>query len=257
MTSPKNAIGAHWRSANAPSESTAIESSTSATATGATAIAARGAGPGSPLEPRGAALRGEVSSAMADIPTLSPMRFARQAAGLVVLALGPGVSRPRAAQSGDPSEDSPSGVIYEIPLDNARKDAAPTQNGGVDGSAGGEGTGAQGGTSSPLRSENGFGSSSTVPSAPTDAASGSGAAGRKSKSRKSDRADGSGAGGSGGSGGGGTGGSTAAGAPAESIGAATGATVAPSKSRGYLLPLLGLAVAAGLGIAGRYVARRR
>jgi hypothetical protein len=59
---------------------------------------------------------------------------------------------PASAQSPeDPSADSPSGTIYEIPLDDGRGDAAPR---------------GQGGTEAPrssIHSENGFGSSSNVP----------------------------------------------------------------------------------------------
>ena len=54
----------------------------------------------------------------------------------------------------DPSAGSPAGVIYQIPLDNARRDAAPVLH-----------VGSQGGSGDPssIHSENGFGSSSHVP----------------------------------------------------------------------------------------------
>src|SRR3954454_12328966 len=104
---------------------------------------------------------------MAEIRTLSPMRVARQAVGLVVLALGLVSPAAAAAQSGDPAEGSPSGVIYEIPLDHARQDAAPTRTRKTSTSSGTAAEGPQGGTVSPIRSENGFGSSSTVPGAAT------------------------------------------------------------------------------------------
>ena len=56
-----------------------------------------------------------------------------------------------------------------------------------------------------------------------------------------------------------TGGSSGSegGATAEGLRASGSAAVTPSRSRAYLLLLLALVVAAGLGIAGRYVARRR
>ncbi len=63
----------------------------------------------------------------------------------------------------DPRANSPAGVIYQIPLDNARRDAAPVLPGGSHGgprSPGG--SGGSGGPSS-IHSENGFGSSSHVP----------------------------------------------------------------------------------------------
>jgi hypothetical protein len=61
----------------------------------------------------------------------------------------------------DPSANSPAGVIYQIPLDNARRDAAPVL---PVGSHGGPGSGVSGSSEpSSIHSENGFGSSSKVP----------------------------------------------------------------------------------------------
>ena len=61
----------------------------------------------------------------------------------------------------DPSAKSPAGVIYQIPLDNARRDAAPVL---PVGSHGGPGSGGPGsGEPSSIHSENGFGSASKVP----------------------------------------------------------------------------------------------
>ena len=57
----------------------------------------------------------------------------------------------------DPSAGSPAGVIYQIPLDNARRDAAPVLPVGSHG-----GPGSPGNPSS-IHSENGFGSASSVP----------------------------------------------------------------------------------------------
>jgi hypothetical protein len=65
----------------------------------------------------------------------------------------------------DPEADSPSGVVYELPVDRARKDAAPRGESPADKSE----TGGGGGTSSAgsIRSENNFGTSSEVPGAPS------------------------------------------------------------------------------------------
>jgi hypothetical protein len=172
------------------------------------------------------------------------MPAARQAIGLATLLAALALPASAPAQSGDPAQGSPSGVIYEIPLDNARRDAAPTPGGGRSG--GGQRTA----TISPIRSENGFGSSSTVPGAAARKASAS-ASGGKSKSGKSGGQS------SGGAGGQGSGGTAAPAISTESIGGRGSASITPSRSRAYLLLALALAVAAGLGIAGRYVARRR
>jgi hypothetical protein len=177
------------------------------------------------------------------------MRNAPQALGLVALALAVVSPASAAAQSGDPAQDSPSGVIYEIPLDDARQDAAPGRGSGGGASAGSEG--AQGGTVSSIHSENGFGSSSTVPGAAAGAVAKRTSGGKRDKGGGGKRAkSGSGAGETQ------PDGRTPA-AAAESIGAPRSAAVAPSKARAYLLLLLALAVAAGLGVAGRYMARRR
>jgi hypothetical protein len=60
----------------------------------------------------------------------------------------------------DPKADSPSGTIYQIPLDLARRDAAPRRGGRGGGPASGGSADPDG---SPIRSENNFGSSSVVP----------------------------------------------------------------------------------------------
>ncbi len=64
----------------------------------------------------------------------------------------------------DPSANSPAGVIYQIPHDNARRDAAPVLPVGSHGGPGSPGSspGSSGGPSS-IHSENGFGSASSVP----------------------------------------------------------------------------------------------
>jgi hypothetical protein len=84
----------------------------------------------------------------------------------------------------DPEADSPSGVVYEIPAEQGRKDAAPERNtrrsgevapagtsggSGSGGSSGGAATGSSGsgGATKPtsIRSDNNFGTSSNVPGA--------------------------------------------------------------------------------------------
>lgn len=62
----------------------------------------------------------------------------------------------------DPEADTPSGTVYQLPLDDARQDAAPGggDSSGRDGTANPE---SPTGTDSPIRSENHFGSSSSVP----------------------------------------------------------------------------------------------
>jgi hypothetical protein len=90
----------------------------------------------------------------------------------------------------DPEADSPSGVVYEIPVEQARQDAAPKRTrrsdgpGGTAGAGSGSGGASGGGTSSgadssngaggadathakqtSIRSENNFGTSSKVPGA--------------------------------------------------------------------------------------------
>ncbi len=61
----------------------------------------------------------------------------------------------------DPSAESPAGVIYQIPLDNARREAAPVLHVGSHGGGGTSGPGSS--DPSSIHSENGFGSASNVP----------------------------------------------------------------------------------------------
>jgi hypothetical protein len=66
----------------------------------------------------------------------------------------------------DPEADSPSGVVYEIPAERGRKDAAPNGTRGSQGDQGGGGSAAVGGaTETSIRSDNNFGTSSNVPGA--------------------------------------------------------------------------------------------
>ncbi len=71
---------------------------------------------------------------------------------LAVTGIAPGAAL---AQATDPDADSPSGVIYEIPLESARDDAAP-RGGGSGGTQAGNG-------------EGGTPASPPVPSAPSPA----------------------------------------------------------------------------------------
>ncbi len=102
-------------------------------------------------------------------------------AGLLIigLMLVPGSASAQALPS-DPPVGSPSGTIYQLPLDTARRDAAPKRparkSPATTTRAGGSGRtdGATTTTPSALRSENGFGSSSVVPGAAASRAAASG-----------------------------------------------------------------------------------
>jgi cobalamin biosynthesis Mg chelatase CobN len=75
-----------------------------------------------------------------------------------------------AAQSvpSDPEADSPSGVIYEIPADRAREDAAPRRETPRRETQRSQGNGGTAGSEISIRSENNFGTSSDVPGADAD-----------------------------------------------------------------------------------------
>lgn len=108
-----------------------------------------------------------------------------------MLAVPAPLSAQETQQPSDPEADSPSGVVYELPFDRARDDAAPRrrQRGERQGSGGTGGGGTGGGQSdggsggggpapgrdpTSIRSENNFGSSSQVPGVDDAAGSGSG-----------------------------------------------------------------------------------
>src|SRR5262249_23617357 len=107
------------------------------------------------------------------------MRLAFVGAALATVALSTGLQASAAQASPhvqtDPQASSPAGVIYQIPLDSARRSAAPVLSVGSHGGGGHGVTGAAGDPSS-IHSENGFGSSSRVPGL-NRAALGIGAAG--------------------------------------------------------------------------------
>jgi hypothetical protein len=67
-----------------------------------------------------------------------------------------------AQSAGDPDPGSPPGTVYELPVDDGRRDAAPPN---AKGGGGGGGTGG-GAPASSFRSENNFGTSSVVPGDP-------------------------------------------------------------------------------------------
>lgn len=82
--------------------------------------------------------------------------------------------------SSDPAADTPAGTIYKLPLDDARSDAAPRRpaSGGSLNKGSGSGSGdTTSSARSPLRSENGFGSSSIVPGTEGSAGKSGGSAG--------------------------------------------------------------------------------
>ena len=87
-----------------------------------------------------------------------------------VLMAVPSVAAGQGAPS-DPEADSPSGVVYEIPAEQGREDAAPKDRtrqsqGGRGGSQAGGDPSAGGATpETSIRSENNFGTSSNVPGA--------------------------------------------------------------------------------------------
>lgn len=179
----------------------------------------------------------------------------------LILALAPsGAAAQSHAAPSDPEADSPSGAVYELPLDRARKDAAPRRGGrGSSGNgSNGQGSGgdpAQSDTS--IRSENNFGSSSKVPGVSSGQGAGS----------DDDGESGAGSGGSGGSNGSGGSGSGGDGSGDGSSGSddplaqsraeelatrATGNTATTGgPSNGVVIPLVAalLAVGAAIGIA--------
>lgn len=175
----------------------------------------------------------------------------------------PAAGAPAQEPTNDPAPGSPSGTIYEIPLDQGRADAAPRPKPDAEGKA----TQPEN-DGSPIRSENNFGSSSEVPGGQSTPEAQSSSAGA-----------GSGGGGSQGGGGGGNGSGSAGGKSGDGAGTKPetkperddGLTAAqeraarqtlaqvgsgPSLPRAYLLIALGGLVAAGLGFAAQRAARR-
>jgi cobalamin biosynthesis Mg chelatase CobN len=179
------------------------------------------------------------------------MRRVGSLVGLVCLAaLMPAAAHGQDPGANDPDADSPSGAIYEIPLDSARKDAAPR-------SSPDESAPAPAPTQEPssIHSENGFGSSSTVPGAdepPTEDESptaakrdrgGHGREGRPDDSRSGDSSRGED--------------QAADERRIFESRTASQASAGPSSSRSFLLVALAVLVAVGLGVAARRAARGR
>jgi hypothetical protein len=174
------------------------------------------------------------------------------------MAAAPAASFGQALPS-DPEADSPSGVVYELPVDRARKDAAPRREtpqrdapapsgggggdtGGSSGTAPGSAAAAGGSTETSIRSENNFGTSSEVPGAPAD----------RKQSKRSERSKKAAEGGD----------ESEAGAVERVAGVAASSTGGPTDgpSDGVVFPLLAalLAVGAGIGaVAGRRSLRNR
>ena len=151
----------------------------------------------------------------------------------------------------DPDRGSPAGTLYEIPLERGRGDAAP-----LSGGAGTPSAPPAVAPASPIRSENGFGSSSQVPgtspgeggaSASGTSGGGSGGDGAAAGEGGSSERRGSSTGETGRAGAGGD-------ARAESV-ALAASTVTVSRS--LLLLGLGAAVALMLGLAARWASARR
>jgi hypothetical protein len=132
----------------------------------------------------------------------------------------------------DPEADTPSGTVYQLPLDDARRDAAPGDgdSSGRDGTADPE---SSAGTDSPIRSENYFGSSSSVPGV-RDSSNSSGGRARDGDAK--------------------TNGEAASGT--KSVLAPASSQVEPGPSQSLVISLAGLTVLVGAGL-GVAVARSR
>ena len=189
-----------------------------------------------------------------------------------------GASAQETQQPSDPEADSPSGVVYELPFDRARRDAAPRRgerngrrrggadrdggrgdggaggqtDGGSGGGPGGQTDGDSGGGPAPgrdptsIRSENNFGSSSQVPGlddaggSPAGSRDGDGGAARGERASADDANGAPGASGEAG----------ASGSPLTDPASASGGGVADST----IISVLGLLLIVGTGLgvmAGR------
>lgn len=191
---------------------------------------------------------------------------ASKLAGLLIVGslLLPGTSWAQGAST-DPDATSPAGSVYRLPLDSARNDAAPKRRAPT-GSGPSQGTGSAGRDrdrdasrpSSAIRSENGFGSSTSVPgTSGGDARDDGGGSQGAGGSGTSSGSGGSGSGGSGGGSGAGSGsageGTAAANDPAQTV--STRAEVDSGPSSVLTYGLLALVLAAG--VAGGLVTRMR
>jgi hypothetical protein len=175
---------------------------------------------------------------------VTPSRTKLIAGAGVAAALA--ASAPAGAQDAnqDPSPASPGGTVYEIPLDQARGDAAPRSTGGGDeggGTTPASGEAAQPGTSSIRSSDNGSGSTGVVPGAPSGGAGGERPAERERERGRDGKARSA------------PGERDVAPSSPQAVVVAAGAG-SPSIVRSSLLIALGVAIAAALGIAAH---RRR
>lgn len=161
----------------------------------------------------------------------------------------------------DPKRGSPSGYIYEIPLEGARDDAAPGSSGGGSGGSGGSGTGGTADERVTITSDSGYGSSPVVPGAAAQVAGRQGA-----KSGKGGGGSGNGQGAGSGSGNGlgaGDGSATGGGGSGPAIGsrqsgdAGDGSLLGAAGSATVPLLVLGLAGLVGAGLALPLRSRRR
>lgn len=148
--------------------------------------------------------------------------------------------------SSDPLEGSPSGLQYELPVDGARKDAAPDRGARKQRQNG------NGGTDSPIRSDNGFGASSEVPGVQATAA------GEESSTNRKDEGGKKGTSRKGEEGKPGAGDETNEddGTPAAVPSVPTAAAEAPDGVQAGLLLGLSALVGGGVGIAARRSRRR-
>jgi hypothetical protein len=99
----------------------------------------------------------------------------------LVLALAPAGAGAQNVQRTDPNADSPAGVIYQIPLDTARRDAAPTSSTArhrSDRNVDGAGSGGSGGAGGSGGSAGGSGSDGGATGATGGSAPGGGGADR-------------------------------------------------------------------------------
>lgn len=167
------------------------------------------------------------------------------------------VARAQDPVSPDPTRGSPSGTIYEIPVDSGRHDAAPRpKDSHGDQPTGGTTTPASGGDAaapdaqgdSPIHSDNGFGTSSVVPGATSPATPGAqkkskqaGTAKRRADKRKQGTKQRD---------------VSESQIPAgQKVTASAGSS--PSLPRSYLLLALGVALGIVLAVAARLASRQR
>jgi len=191
------------------------------------------------------------------------VRYATAAVTALLLLPAGADAQGSAAPASDPEAGSPSGTVYELPLDRGRKDAAPRnrsrrqgarrpgdgsrRSGSSRPSVGGDATGgntAGGGTDSPIRSENNFGSSSQVPGVDDDRADAGGATAGSGDGRAGGEGSSSGDGGT----------NTAPSAAAIGVDPTAGSSDGPSWA--LIVPLIGILLLLGI-TAGTLAGRAR